>query len=116
MTPRAATLAPAALLLHLLPAAASVEGNAAAECAALWTGYARYAEASAYLDGAKAAREDAAAWRAKAIAETGDTAGVDAYIAAEAPGRALMFDAYVVGGDETTRNILERALTRCGDG
>ena len=99
-------------LLLAGPAAASVGDSDAARCAALWAGYAAYAEVSSYLDAGDAAAQ-AARWRDRAVAETGDAAAVDAYVAREARARALMIDAYVYGGDRQSREVFERAMARC---
>ena len=99
-------------LLAAGSASASVEESEAARCAALWSGYAAYAEVSAYLDIGDAEAE-AAKWRGRAVAETGDAAAVDAYIARETRARALMLDAYVYGSDRQSREVFERAMARC---
>ncbi|ETX15696.1 hypothetical protein OCH239_14280 [Roseivivax halodurans JCM 10272] len=99
-------------LLAAGPASASVEESEAARCAALWSGYAAYAEVSAYLDTGDAAAQ-AAKWRDLAAAETGDAAAVDAYIAREARERASMLDAYIYSRDRQSREVFERAMARC---
>ncbi|SLN47218.1 hypothetical protein ROJ8625_02293 [Roseivivax jejudonensis] len=110
---RAALLGPVPALLAATLASADPADTAAARCAALWEGYARYADLSAYLDGAAAARADARRYRDRAVRETGDADAVDAYIARTAPDRVRMIDAAIHAGDRASREIFERALQRC---
>ncbi|WP_149757352.1 hypothetical protein [Roseivivax sediminis] len=94
-------------------AAADVSDNPAARCAALWQGYAQYAEISTYLSGAEEARTEAARFRDVAVRETGDPAAVEEWIAREAPRRARMVEAYVYASDRQSQEVFERAMSAC---
>lgn len=90
----------AALLLVSLGSAERL-----ATCAALWHGYADYAEVSAYLDGEAEARG-----MARAFARRADLPGA---VADQREGMFLMVRAMIEDGDETSRDLFERQMQDC---
>ncbi|WP_306133143.1 hypothetical protein [Roseivivax marinus] len=106
---RRAPLAGALVLVVALPAVPlRAAQRDAADCAAFWEGYARYADISAYLDGAADARADAERFRAEADP---DDAG---RIHRDARDWVLRLDAMIRGNDAQSTEVFERTAARCG--
>ena len=94
---------------------AQVAPTPAAQCAAIWYGYADYAELSAHLSANPADTEMAKAFRDVAVGLDGDAARVDGYIADQRPQMVRLVDSYIFGGDQQSRDLFERLTTRCHD-
>lgn len=104
-----------ALALTVGPAASAADDSdyPAAQCAALWLGRDDYARASTFLDADPTDAARAAAFRAVAVRLAGKAGPVDAFLRAERRSMALMIEAYVYGGDATSRDLHDRRLETC---
>jgi hypothetical protein len=88
----------------------------AAQCAAFVLGRDDYAQVSAYLDRDPDDPAFARALRDVAVRLNGGAAGeVDAFIAAERKLMALMFEAFIYGGDSQSRDLHDRMVATCED-
>lgn len=103
------------LLVALLagPALADDPYYPAAQCAAFWLGRDDYARASTFLDADPMDAARAAAFRAVAVRLAGEAGPVDAFLRKERRAMALMVEAYIYGGDTTSRDLYERLLETC---
>ena len=85
----------------------------AAQCAAFWLGRDDYARTSTTLDADPTDPARAAAFRAVAVRLAGEAGPVDAFLRKERGAMARLVEAYVYGGDATSRDLYERLLETC---
>lgn len=85
-----------------------------AQCAAFVLGRDDYAKRSAYLPQTPGDAALAAAYRNRAVRLNGGNARkVDAFIATERTVMAFMFEAYIFGGDDQSRNMHDHLTELC---
>ncbi len=108
---RLTPIALALLGLTSLPTAAD-STYPAAQCAALWYGYADHAAVSPVLDTGPATLDIADAFRAVAH-RLDDPATDDAFISLQRPLMALLVKAYVAFGSDPDRDIFQRLMQTC---
>lgn len=87
--------------------------NPDVQCAAFWAGYGIAAARLTALGDDGLSEAAIRQYRDRAIAAGADADMLDRFIAAEADSRALMVEAYIYGGDETSREITLRTIERC---
>jgi hypothetical protein len=96
------------------PALADDPYYPAAQCAAFWLGRDDYARVSTLLDTDPTDPARAAAFRAVAVRlNGGDQGAIDAFLATERHAMARLVEAYVYGGDDTSRDLHDRLLETC---
>ena len=117
MTARAA--AGLALAVALAGAAQAADDPAlfpAAQCAALWFGQDDYAQLSPYLDRDPKDLALAEAFRAVALRlTTQGPAAIDAFIAAQRDQMRLLVEAFIFGGDRSSRDLYDSLMQDCSD-
>ena len=117
MTARAA--AGLALAVALAGAAQAADDPAlfpAAQCAALWFGQDDYAQMSPYLDRDPKDLALAEAFRAVALRlTTQGPAAIDAFIAAQRDQMRLLVEAFIFGGDRSSRDLYDSLMQDCSD-
>jgi hypothetical protein len=99
-------------LMSSMAVAEEVADLPAAQCAAFWYGRDDFAQVSAYLDRNDGDAVLAARFRDAAVAETGDAAPVDAFIADERGAMAWLVEAAILG-DPQSRALHDRLVERC---
>jgi hypothetical protein len=85
----------------------------AAQCAAFWLGRDDYAQASTFLDADPTDAARAAAFRAVAVRLAGEAGPIDAFLRTERRAMARLVEAYIYGGDDTSRDLHDRLLETC---
>jgi hypothetical protein len=86
----------------------------AAQCAALWFGQDDYAQVSPYLDRDPKDVELAEAFRAVALRLTTESpAAIDAFIAAQRRQMSLLVEAFIFGGDRSSRDLYDSLMQDC---
>lgn len=86
----------------------------AAQCAALWLERDDYAQVSRFIDADPTDAARAAAFRAVAVRLAGEAEPIDAFLRKERRAMARLVEAYVYGGDDTSRDLHDRLLETCG--
>ena len=88
----------------------------AAQCAAFFYGRDDYARRSTYLTRTPGDLDLALGFRDVAVRLNGGAAGeVDTFIAQERKTMAFLFEAFIFGGDEQSRDIHDRLIETCVD-
>ncbi len=103
----------------LAPAASAADDPAlfpAAQCAALWLGQDDYAQVSPYLDRDPKDLELAEAFRAVALRQTTQgPAAIDAFLTEQRRQMSLLVEAFIFGGDRSSRTLYESLMQDCSD-
>lgn len=101
------------VVFETAPGHAQTDNVPAAQCAALWSGLARYAELSSYLDQDSQREELAQAFRRVALRIEGDPQKVDNFITQQEPLMVRLIDSYIYDQDATSGDIFERLSQNC---
>ena len=86
----------------------------AAQCAAFWLGFSDYAQRSAFLDYDPDDLTHSQMFRDIAVnLSPSRTDEIDAKISSERTAMALLVEAMIYGGDEQSRDVVERLTATC---